>query len=230
MSSVSSNTAIVHRPRSRIQPAINVTPPGTPVNRFYMPWDTVADVTPADGVGVWDASPWFNRQLTVTKTDTAIFGGNAVVCTNTLTYYGSRRYVSDELSAQTISGNVKMQLMSVGGAVQSVNGAYEIYVVDSTGVTVRGTLLAQGYRAALLETTYHNHIWIPAATPLTPLVVQTGDRLVLAIGFYSTVAPNQVSCGMWGDPIAGVDLDEDDIDTDTSKVSWIEFSSAIYVP
>lgn len=206
-------------------------PEGVPIKRFYFPQSTQADVEPIDNA-VWQfpVGGWSHRHLTISKTNTANAAGLARTINFPGQYYGDRRYTSDALSGQTISGAVKMQLMAVQGIGPAVYGAYEIYVVNNAGDTVRGGLLVQGNRATSLALLYTNHIWVPAGTALSALSVQAGDRLVVSIGYIiSGDGLGNTGAAIYGDPIAGVDFSEDDADVDNSKVPWIEFSNSIYM-
>lgn len=205
--------------------------------RFYFPDTTAAEVTPVDN-GAWiDTNEAVDRKLEREKTDTALAEGTEIdwqtVTTGTERAL-DRRYVSEPImAAQTISGYAKMQLLAHRGASdRNERPCIEIYVVTEDGSTVRGTLLAIGKRGSATDlntSTYRNASWaIQGPANLTPVAIQEGDRLVVAIG-YEPIAALGLTCigrAKYGDPVALADLAENQVDT-ADAVGWIEFSGDI---
>jgi hypothetical protein len=100
--------------------------------------------------------------------------------------HGLVQLVSDPLAAQTVQGALTLTMAALAtppalGAVFAVHA----WVTQGDSAVPRGTILADGIAPldavwSAAETAYR------ASWPVTPLAVQTGDRLVLEIGFLAT--------------------------------------------
>jgi hypothetical protein len=77
-----------------------------------------------------------------------------------------------------------------------------------------------------------NRYFPPAATALTEVVAQDGDRLVIEIGFraFNTSATEYIGRMEVGDPATGTDLPENETETG-QKRGWLEFSqNLVWMP
>lgn len=146
-----------------------------------------------------------------------------------------RIFISDPLSAQTISGTVVSWTASLSSsnnpALSTAWGEYEIYVVSGDGVTVRGTLLALAGSSSgeIAGTVYISYQFIPSGTALSSLAVQAGDRLVIKMGFHiQNTDGTGTGGGAWGsDAIGNPDTPTDGSTVNDDTWPWIEFSGAI---
>lgn len=141
-------------------------------------------------------------------------------------------FVSPPLAAQTISGTVAMQmlvreLVSTDNVDRVIVG---IRVISEDGSTTRGTLLTPanyGTTSEFLDTGYRNKTAITAGTALTPVTAQLGDKLVIEVGYSnSTAGTTPQASSSIGDDSTLPDLGINE--TETSGVSWIEFSQPLY--
>lgn len=199
--------------------------------RLYLPLDTAAPVNP--GFGVWNyTSEAVRRLLARTKGSSAITIGTRVgPWTATAGQKAlDRQYVSDPLSAQTISGTVAMQLMVREYATaDNVNQLILlIKVVSKDGGTLRGTLLALGNYGPTLEfisnATHRNKTGADGDT-LTPVDAQEGDRIVVEIGYCNSVAgTTPEASAKFGENATDLPVNETQT---TNGAGWIEFSANI---
>jgi hypothetical protein len=199
--------------------------------RFYFPATTVADVNPAPGAWNYITEAVF-RYLAKTKGASPITLGTQVgPWTATAGQKAlDRVYVSDPLSPQTISGTVKMQLMTREYAttdnVDQIN--LLIKVVSGNGATLRGTLLALGNYASTAEfinNATHRNKKGADGDALSSVVCQEHDRIVVEIGYCnSTAGTTPEASAKFGENAA--DLPENETQT-TDGAGWIEFSGDI---
>lgn len=200
--------------------------------RFYFPTAIAADVTPAAN-GAWtNTTGALNRKLVPAKTNSAITIGTRRSWTAGQLAL-DRRYVSGQLAAQTISGTVKAYLMSrMYAGTDATQDRLEIYVVSSDGLTVRGTLLAIARYGAVggfvNNATHRNKSWANGDA-ISSLAIQSGDRLVVAIGYSDGAGTTPEGSIKWGDPLATADLPENETQT-SDGTAWIEFSGNIAFP
>ncbi len=141
---------------------------------------------------------------------------------------GMIQYISEPLAAQTINGTVKGQFRAYQEAGGQFSRALVIRVVSGDGFYIRGTLLSH-FPASLTSewnTSPQNRAFPPAATALTEVVAQEGDRLVIEIGFRSfdnsTSDPREGGIEVGTPPSAG-DLPENETETG-QECGWLEFS------
>jgi hypothetical protein len=197
--------------------------------RFYFPATTAADVTPVAN-GTWgDTDGALNRRLVPgTKSNTALASGTSIVWTAGATAL-DRRYVSPPLDgAQTVSGTVKGYLMQAESATNdNARNRLEIYVVSGDGQTVRGTCLAIGQYGPDVElnTALRNKALCDGDT-ISSVSAQSGDRIVVCIGYADVTGSSISVSSLFGDPTAGTDLAENETNT-TQNPGWIEFSATL---
>ncbi|MEW6378589.1 MAG: phage tail protein [bacterium] len=196
--------------------------------RFYFPRYVSAPISPAY------SSQWEQvntcRWMTYPAKTGASAGGQGVVETSGSAPYDVSiyQYISDALTAQTISGTVRGQIRAY-----EINSdgdfcpALLIKVVSGDGSILRGTLLAYFPSAltsefSLFPTCENRHF--PPETALTPLTIQAGDRLVIELGVraFNTLAVSR-EAGLIAGDIDSIDLPEDET-TATAANPWIEFS------
>lgn len=149
------------------------------------------------------------------------------------------QYVSPPLAAQTITGTFKMYMeFREANAANDSRAQVVIRVVSNDGSTVRGTLYAgdtatSGANPASEFVTTSTNRSFPRAglSPATITnigAITAGDRLVIEFGWRTHAGHTSADYRWsWGDPTAGVDLPEDEVTTDVSRVPWIEFSNGI---
>lgn len=198
-------------------------------------WFSTAAFTPPASTAVdatWSGSPTARRRMTTlsSKGASALAAGSTITVTTTGVSYIDRQYWLGPLKAQTISGNVKGQLMAREFvASDNVNRSnIGIRAVSGDGLTIRGTLLAVGVAGGntveLLDTGFRNRS-IAIAAALTSTVVQDGDYLLIEVGFRSTTAGTTPEAAfLYGE--AGTDLAENETDT-TQNPGWMEFANGL---
>lgn len=137
------------------------------------------------------------------------------------------QWISSPLdSNQTITGTFKGQLrMNESSASLDARVQCIVYVIQSDLSTVRGTSMAMDTSALSHEfNTSLRNITIPigGAFTLTSVAAQTGDRIVVEIGFrqHATFSANGV---MSTQDSNGTDLPENETTT-TANDPWVEFS------
>lgn len=198
--------------------------------RFYFPVSTAADVSPAFDSGWNYTSEAVRRRLEDVKGTSDITVGTQIGPWTAGNYALDRQYVSDPLAAQSISGTVKMQLMTreyddtdnVGALLTCIK------VVSNDGSTVRGTLLSLGnYGPAseFINDPSHRNKTGADGDSLTAVSAQSGDRLVVEIGYTDgSLGITPEASAKWGE--RATDLPENETQT-TDGTGWIEFSADI---
>jgi hypothetical protein len=136
-------------------------------------------VTPAAVRGTWDVDNKQDRHLARAKSGISSIRSVSESVTTNPTDGLVRRFVSDELAAQTITAST-ITLMLRQGETSADADAFQkihLYVMASDG-SVRGTLLANSVAAAELSTGAVS----PVSATLSSVVASAGDRLVLEVG------------------------------------------------
>lgn len=147
-------------------------------------------------------------------------------------------FASPPLRAQTISGNVKGQMLCKVASIGNLATLALSIRVIKPDHTVRGTLLATVGSDDLVNTppnfavgTLTNRPFQDASEnttiALTSTAVSEGDYLLVEYGCRQNIASNEtvtIQCG--ADPAFG-DLPEDSTSTDSGLNPWIEFDSDI---
>ena len=141
-----------------------------------------------------------------------------------------RQYISDRLGAQTITGNVKAQFQ--GSEVANNCNLFltlKLYVVDATGTSVTGTLLAitrdttNEFTTSLLNRNF-------PSTAVGSVAANAGDRLVVEIGLGGNITSGaggnigHDGTLRWGCLATSGDLPENDTENGTTFRPWIEFT------
>lgn len=191
--------------------------------RFYFPSTTLAAVAPANN-GTWNRTDLKYRKLQRHRTNTPMTLGNKLGPGRT-GVVADRCYVSDPLTAQTISGTVKAQFLADKHGASAVADRLEIYVVSRDGLTVRGTLLAVGAHgpATGINSTLRNKTYADGDA-LSSVAAQLGDRLVVMVGYNLGGTDNEAQI-QWGDWSGIADALENE--TAVSGLPWVEFSGTI---
>lgn len=194
--------------------------------RFYLPSTGVPTYTGIPFSGVWALSSNADRLPCVT-----ILSGTAMTDKTTPIRSATgnvlnRQYVSAPLAAQTISGSVSGQLRGLESNA-GANGfsAICIYVFQSGGTLPRGVLLTIQTGVSEYDITSINRK-TPSNIALNPVTCQSGDVLVMEIGYRQTASStNRTVTQRFGDSAAS-DLPVDE--TSTSDFNgWVEFNNNI---
>lgn len=207
--------------------------------RFYFPFVTPSDVTPATN-GVWNQTgDSHDRKLVLTKVASAplgeFFAPNAVGwLSNQTTRLG--RYVSDPMPAG-ISFNAVTVLSYCQtweiAAADNCRSRLEVYIVDLAGSTVQHTLLAiadysTGTEWSVLPT-IRNKAFADGDTVAGSYTTVAGDRLVVVLGGGNAAGTSPEGAIEVGNDSAIADCEQNETGTAT-RTSWIEFSNDIIFP
>lgn len=200
--------------------------------RVYFPATTAADVSPAFDAGWSSTVDALRRKLSLTKGASApTLTTNVALASFTAGYSAlTRQYVSDPLVAGIVmNGTVKGQIIARASAANDDidQMLLAVKVVSSDGTIVRATLLPLGNYAntANLGVGVSNHNEkLADGDAVTPYTTQLNDRLVIEIGFGTSTALGDTPVGRAWFGETGLDLPEDETDTDTTKAPWMEFS------
>lgn len=200
------------------------------VTRFYLPSTGTAAVSPVFTTAGWGdtttGAPDRIRCLTH-KTNSAITNKAVTVNSSSLTVL-NRQYVSDPIAAQTIGGTVQGQL--IGACSKTTYSSITIRIVSAEGTMVRGTLLAiKNGTFAYPDPTAANRYTPVPGTALTVVTPESGDRIVIEIGFDRTATGNTATNQYFGDN-GTTDLGSNESETSTTANPWVEFSQDIKFP
>ncbi|MBK8465224.1 MAG: proprotein convertase P-domain-containing protein [Chloracidobacterium sp.] len=149
----------------------------------------------------------------------------STLTTNVLVY----KLVGEPLAAQTIAAASTLDWV-IGAQENNSDAdmAYRIhaYVVSNDGTTVRGTLLGNNNDGDEWTTTAAGRA-PSAAKSLSAVTAQTGDRIVIEIGYVATTpgATNRVGT-LWYGGTGATDL-TDGSTAHTTNPGWFEFSQGI---
>ncbi len=142
-----------------------------------------------------------------------------------------RQYVSDPLAAQTVAGTVKaIARASESSELLDASASLEIHFVSNDGLTERGTAFSSGgggrsqneFARALTNRKFPIG-WSGAGVSIATVVIQSGDRLVVELGYTTLDATAASSASLEFGDAAAQDLAENQ--TDTLQLNpWIEFS------
>jgi len=196
---------------------------------YFAPGDPPANFYPAAETS-WERSNLYRYPCFPHKTGTA-FSEISYYEYNAASQYDVAflQLISGPLQAQTINGTVKGQITArEGDAGADFCIAMVIKVVTALGIT-RGVLLSYfpetiTTELALLPT---NRYCPPAATALTELAVEEGDRLVIEIGFRAfNVSTSSLYAYLTLGDNAASDLPENETELEYLN-PWIEFSDSL---
>ncbi len=183
--------------------------------RFYLPASGVAPITPTILTG-WNgvATPGFHPALR-TKSNTALANGTGRLKGSSTAPWNrlDRVYVTEQLAAQTLSGNHDVVLAGFES-----NAAFDAWlqfclrVVSADGTVERGIAYAMSTAAAPSTAVGSNTQELaisPPATrlrwtlPMTAVAVQAGDRLQFELGYRTSSTSTIYSATFrYGDPTA----------------------------
>lgn len=196
--------------------------------RFYLKSTGAAAVSPAYDAG------WANTTLaarlamqttTIASADTPVFCSSQAAPSNE--DWLVRQYVSGQYGAQTITGTIHGQVRIFADDTS----AYTVimaYVVSADGTVVRGTLLAETVSAnAAPATGTPTNRYTPASVAVTSVDMQSGDRVVVEVGFRLNGTTIQAGLQI-GDP-SGTDLPVNETTTAVNN-PWIELSMTLAPP
>ena len=193
--------------------------------RFYLPSTGAAAVSPAFD-SAWEETGSADRLAMVT---TRINSAMTDQSGTTLLSVGDellRQYVSAPLAAQVVNGDVKLYARA-SEALATVNAVSRIIltVVSNDGSSVRGTLLsfADYSTGAEWNTSLRNKSFADLDPP-SPVTAQSGDRLVLEIGFNHAAVISSAAINFGDD--SATDLAEDETTT-TADNPWLEIGQTL---
>jgi hypothetical protein len=200
--------------------------------RIFLPASGAAAVNPAFD-GAWEKTADADRLECVTVRINSGFASKTSSENAAASPYDflTRQYVSKPLAAQDISGTVKGQVKCLESSSQAdFCRALVVKVVSPDGQTLRGTLVSHFPGALASEyssTGLTNRYFPPAGTPLTPVTVQAGDRLVIEVGTrsFNTSSTNRTATHRFGDASV-TDLPENESETQDYN-PWLEFSQTL---
>lgn len=201
--------------------------------RFYFPETEAAAVSPAIQ-GTYLHTNTLRRRLLTTPDSSALTSTAYTPDAADHAVAGAshvRQYVSDQLSAQNISGTWKLQLQAFepnANCNQSINVL--IFVCSSDGTTIKETLFAQAVAGNELNTALRN---LTASGSISAADVEANDRIVVQIGTSGTPAggggvQGHNSTYRWGCSASSGDLPENETETGTTFRGWIEFSDTLF--
>lgn len=197
--------------------------------RLYFPASEAAAVSPAFDAGWNYTSEALRRRLAHVKGSSAVASGAQIGPWNNSAGQKAldRQYVSDALAAQTISGTCKgyLQVREIDAADNVDEIFVKAYVVSNDGSTVRGTLLALAAPGTQSEFNVlgERAKQISGGSPVASVEAQTGDRLVLEIGYSNTNAgTTPEALARWGEN--AVDCPENETET-AVRAGWFELSA-----
>lgn len=204
--------------------------------RFYLPETLVGPVTPPAPTADWEhinTGPPVRFLLrgpdesTLTTTAYTPDGADHLADNDAC----HRQYVSEELVAQTLSGNVKAQIQCSEVANNcNLFLTLKILVCSRDGSTTRATLLAITRDTTNELVTALTNRNFPS-TALSSYACAEGDRVVIEIGLGGNITSGtggnigHDGSIRWGGSASSGDLPEDDTQTGTTYRPWIEMST-----
>lgn len=195
------------------------------VTRFYLPSSGSADVSPTFDAG-WEETGSADRiEMVLTKISSAMTDKSVTTIASTGDAL-CRQYVSNTLNAVTLTGNIRVYARANEAlATVDATARIKVYVVNSAGDTVRGTLLAINDYSTGTEfnTSNRNKAFADGDTP-SSVSLQQGDRIVLEIGFNHAAVISSAAVN-FGDNSA-TDLLYDETTTAADN-PFIEFNQTI---
>lgn len=198
--------------------------------RFYLPSTGAADVTPLAPTG-WSETTGFDILKCVTTRISSAMANKQRV--TSLTAAGTRcllrQYVSNPIAAQTIAGTVKGTVRGLESAANDNIDVVSsrIWVSSFDGQTNRGELLAIGNYGPVAEfATSLRAKRIADGDTTTQVVCLPRDRIIIEIGYGSTVGGVSISGSLsFGDDSA-TDLGDNETDTAANN-PFVELSQDI---
>jgi hypothetical protein len=193
--------------------------------RFYLPSSGAAAVSPAYDSG-WEYTEIATRLKTVrTRINSSMTTVNYSTLRSGAVDICYRQYVSDPISAQTITAQtIKFQIRGLEANTKNdAMTAIAVRVVSNDGSTQRGVILA-GRDTLELSTSLQNRQYSATSTQV---VAQANDRIVIEIGVYA----NPWKSGNYNNSLSigdnsSTDLGENDTET-TANNPWVEFANTI---
>lgn len=197
--------------------------------RLYLPSSGAAGAAPA--FGAWDETDGAVRLRCVTARKGTTQASKSASKANTA---GTRQlllqYVSDPIAAQTIPAGIAKGVLRVreSGTLDNIDRvSCRIAVVSGDGSAVRGEILPLGDYGPKNEWSTSAQARLVANGVATQgVVAQSGDRIVIEIGFKNTESGYSITgIGYFGDGAAS-DLPENETAT-TADNPWVELSADI---
>lgn len=196
------------------------------VTRLYLPSTGTPSISPAFDSGWEKTSAAVRRSASISKISSAMTALNPGYTGTTGDDGLVAQFVFGPIAAQTISGNVKAQIIATEGAFLSdYYPQMKVRVVSSDGLTVRGTLLDYHSYGTEFLSTATNKTW--PSTALTSVVASQGDYVVVEIGYHWTSAFSSTAESLRFGDDGSADLPEDEVTTTATLNPWVEFDSYI---
>ena len=187
--------------------------------RFYLT-NTSAGYIPTDTKGTWSAPFSGALKLGTSKSGTQTY--NTITCFASQNR-GVRRFVSDPLEAQTISGTCGLgwgpYKESGSGVVQT---RCHIWVTQGDSDNVRGTLLSN-WNGHAVWGAYTTGGRVATGIALSSVACENNDRIVIELGAHETAAAD-VSCGGYYGG-SGDDIVEND--NTSTHAGWFEIEATV---
>lgn len=194
--------------------------------RLYFSSTGAAAVSPAFDAAWTSTGSAVRRALRREYDSTALTNGSTISWTSGQVAL-DRQYVSPPLAAQTLSGNVRMQLRAreIAGT-DNVRPYLGIHVFSEDGTTYRATLLTVGYYSSVTElpTTQTNTPWADGDA-LSSYTCVDGDRIVVEVGYSDVAGTTPQALARYGAPVS-TEFGEDNTET-ADYVPWIEFHTSV---
>lgn len=200
------------------------------VTRFYLPSSGLPTVSPSFSSS-WEETASANRYMTFPfKTSTALTTITIAHVNAAVNDQLAVQYVSEPISAATITGTVKGIIrVSESVATNDCRAQLVIKVVSNDGTVERGTLLAENASALSNEyaTTLTNRKfplnWTAPGTSLSSVAALDGDRIVIEIGTRFHAATAAITASYRVGDAATSDCAENETATSDNN-GWIELS------
>lgn len=198
--------------------------------RFYLPSTGAADVTPLTPAG-WSETTGFDiLNCVTTRISSAMTNKQRVTG---LTAAGTRcclrQYISAPIAAQSISGTIKGTVRALESAANdNINVvSSHIWVSSYDGLINRGDLLVIGDYGPVAEfNTSLRAKRIADGDSVSTVVALGGDRIIIELGYGSTVGGTSISGSLnFGDDSA-TDLGDNETDTAANN-PFVEFSQTL---
>ena len=200
--------------------------------RVYFSDTAASPVTPPSAGAEWEHNKGLVRKLLLAPDSSALFTD---AYTPDAADHGAdedalhRRFVSDYLAAQTLSGNVSGQFQCLEDHANNNQFlTLKISVISNDGATTRATLLSIARAASELDTVLTNRSF--SSTALSSYTCVAGDRLLVEVGIGGSPGGGPGTQGhngsiRWGCSATSGDLPVDETTTVTTYRPWVEFSS-----
>ncbi len=199
------------------------------VSRLYLANDA-AQYAPATVRGTWNSTIGALAAQHLGRRRRGSGSAQTVAETSTTNPYERLlgRWVSDPLTAQTISGTLDYcLLMRETDAAMNATAKLHIYVTQGDSDTPRGTLLANAVDVQEFAVHASQYAGISVSgLSLSSLAVSAGDRIVVEVGYSAAnaVATSYTAGVKYGGMASDADGSSSGVSGTGTVASWVEFS------